>query len=145
MQLKTILNRVEPFKSFVYEEACWKKDSAGKPLRIEVQLKPRKNSRPICSGCHERRPGYDRQRERRFEFVPLWGIPVFFLYAMRRVNCPQCGVTVEEVPWGDGKCTLTKSYRWFLATWARRLSWKETAALSRRTQYPRSRIRRRLP
>jgi transposase len=48
---------------------------------------------------------------------------------MRRVNCPQCGITVEEVPWGDGKCTLTKSYRWFLATWARRLSWKETAAV----------------
>jgi transposase len=51
------------------------------------------------------------------------------LYAMRRVDCPSCGVTVEEVPWGEGKCTLTKSYRWFLATWARRLSWKETATV----------------
>jgi len=64
---------------------------------------------------------------RRFEFVPLWAIPVFFIYAMRRVDCPRCGVTVEKVPWGDGKCTLTKSYRWFLAGWAKRLSWKETA------------------
>src|SRR5205823_534891 len=31
------------------------------------------------------------------------------------------------VPWGDGKRTLTKAYMLFLARWARRLSWKETA------------------
>jgi transposase len=36
-------------------------------------------------------------------------------------------VAVEEVPWGDGKRTLTKAYMLFLARWARRLSWKETA------------------
>jgi len=36
-------------------------------------------------------------------------------------------VVVEEVPWGDGKRTLTKAYMLFLARWARRLSWKETA------------------
>src|SRR5258706_1126160 len=47
---------------------------------------------------------------------------------MRRVNCRRCGiVAVEEVPWGDGKRTLTKAYMLFLARWARRLSWKETA------------------
>jgi transposase len=34
---------------------------------------------------------------------------------------------VEQVPWGDGKRTLTKAYMLFLARWARRLSWKETA------------------
>ena len=31
------------------------------------------------------------------------------------------------VPWGDGKRTLTRAYMLFLARWARRLSWKETA------------------
>jgi transposase len=58
----------------------------------------------------------------------LWGFFVFLLYAMRRVDCRRCGVVaVEEVPWGDGKRTLTKAYMLFLARWARRLSWKETA------------------
>jgi transposase len=53
---------------------------------------------------------------------------VFLLYAMRRVNCQRCAaVVVEEVPWGDGKRTVTKAYMLFLARWARRLSWKETA------------------
>jgi transposase len=73
-------------------------------------------------------PGYDQLGERRFEFIPLWGFFVFLLYTMRRVDCRRCGVVaVEEVPWGDGKRTLTKAYMLFLARWVRRLSWKETA------------------
>ena len=87
----------------------------GEQLAIEVPIKPRANSRPICSGCRRKGPGYDRLPPRRFEFVPLWQIAVFFVYAMRRVDCPRCGVTVEQVPWGEGKCTLTTSFRWFLA------------------------------
>jgi hypothetical protein len=58
---------------------------------------------------------------RRFEFVPLWGIAVFFLYAMRRVACTRCGVRVETVPWAQGKHQLTDTYAWFLAGWAKRL------------------------
>jgi transposase len=51
---------------------------------------------------------------------------------MRRVDCRRCNtVFVEEVPWGDGKRTLTRAYMLFLARWARRLSWKETAAAFR--------------
>ena len=44
---------------------------------------------------------------------------------MRRVTCPDHGVAVEGVPWGDGKCTQTIEHRQFLANWARRLSWSE--------------------
>ena len=36
-------------------------------------------------------------------------------------------MVVEEVPWSDGKHQLTKAYMLFLARWARKLSWKETA------------------
>jgi hypothetical protein len=50
-----------------------------------------------------------------------------FVYAMRRVDCPACGVKVEQVPWCDGKNQLTTTYRWFLAGWAKRLSWKGVA------------------
>lgn len=125
MQLKTILNRVEPFKSFVYGKARWVEEAA-RPT-IEVELVPRRNGRPICSGCGQQRPGYDRLAPRQFEFVPLWGIAVLFVYAMRRVQCPGCGVKVERVPWCDGKQQLTITYRWFLAGWAKRLSWQEVA------------------
>ena len=125
MQLQTILNHVEPHKRFVYRHVRWDEEALVPTLRVEVEH--RKNSRPICSGCDEVRPGYDRLAERSWEFVPLWQIPVLLVYAMRRVNCPTCGVVVESVPWGHGKCRQTKSYRWFLAHWAKRLSWSEVA------------------
>ena len=95
-------------------------------------MRPRQGTPAICSRCHQPAPGYDRLPERRFEFIPLWGFFVFLLYAMRRVDCRRCGaVVVEEVPWAAGKRTLTRAYMLFLARWARRLSWKETAAAFR--------------
>ena len=127
MLLKTILNRIERYKSFVYGEDRILEDEEGQ-LVIEIEVQARSNGRPICSGCGEARPGYDRMPEpRRFQYVPLWGIAVCFLYTMRRVNCPQCGVKVEQVPWADGKSSLTTSYTWFLARWAKRLSCQEVA------------------
>lgn len=94
MQLQTILNRVEKYKSFVYGKISFQ-EASGR-LELEVRVRARANSRPICSGCREKRPGYDRLPVRRFEFVPLWQIAVFFVYALRRVDCPKCGVTAEE-------------------------------------------------
>jgi len=129
MRVQTILNRVEKFKSFVYGEARLEERDDGPAL--VVRMESRSNSRPFCSGCGRRGPAYDRLEERRFEFVPLWGIVVFLAYRMRRVDCGRCGVTVEMVPWCDGKNHLTTTYRWFLATWAKRLSWSEVASVFR--------------
>jgi transposase len=123
--LKTILNHVERHKSFIYKDARWA-DPKTRTV-IEIPIVARANSRAICSGCGQAAPGYDRQPARRFEFVPLWQIAVFFVYSMRRVQCPNCGVKVEQVPWCDGKNSLTTTYRWFLAGWAKRLSWKGVA------------------
>ena len=72
--------------------------------------------------------GYDTQpTTRRFEFVPLWLIPVVLVYRMRRVNCARCGIKVERVPWAKGKRRLTTEFKWFLASWAKRMSWKEVS------------------
>lgn len=125
MQLKTILNRVQKFKSFVYGAIRWV-DGVKEPT-IEAELHPRGNGRPVCSRCGRRRPGYDTLPVRRFEFIPMWGIKVFFLYAPRRVECPSCGIVVERMPWAAGKHRLSEAYAWFLASWAKRLSWKEVA------------------
>jgi transposase len=125
MQLKTILNRVHRLGSFVYGDAVLREQDG--ELIIEQEIRPRANGRAVCSGCGKKAPGYDSLPVRRFEFVPLWGIAFFLLYAMRRVQCPRCGVTVETVPWADGKCRRTLAYSWFLARWAKRMSWKEVA------------------
>jgi len=41
--------------------------------------------------------------------------------------------TVEEMPWAEGKHPVTWTYAWFLASWAKRLSWKEVAEVFQST------------
>ena len=126
MQLKTIFNRVTEYKPFVVEHVEMVEHES--QLRIEIAMRARGNGEPVCSGCGERCPGYDTQpTARRFEFVPLWMIPVVLIYRMRRVECPTCGVKVERVPWAEGKNRLTTAYQWFLAGWAKRMSWTDVA------------------
>jgi transposase len=129
MQVKTILNRIQKHRGFVYGDVLLEEQIGG--LALMVDIYPHARNRPQCSGCGQRGPQYDRLVPRRFEFVPLWGLRVFFLYVMRRVACPRCGVTVEQVPWADGKHQLTTAYMWFLACWAKRLSWQEVARVFR--------------
>jgi len=66
-------------------------------------------------------------KERRFKFIPIWGIKVDFSYRPRRVDCPKDGVKVEKIPWADGKSPVCEPFKLFLAHWAKSLSWKEVA------------------
>lgn len=125
MRLQTILNSCQKFKSFIYQNA--ELATNGDKKYILITLVPRKNSRGICSGCAKPGGCYDHLPERKFEFVPLWGMPVFFCYRLRRIQCHRCGVTVERVPWANGKETMTNTLKQFLAGWAKKLSWQETA------------------
>ena len=123
MLLTRLLNACHHFPGFVYKGARLCQHSQ----TIEIDVRPRQGSKPRCSGCSNPAPGYDHLGERRFEFIPIWGYAVILLYCMRRVDCRACGVKVEQVPWGIGKHTLTQAYMLYLAHWARKLSWRETA------------------
>ena len=126
LQVKTILNRIQHFTGFVYQEVrlhCHR----GEARSIEITLEAHRNICGKCSECRQPSPGYDRLPERSWLFVPLWGIPTHFLYAPRRVECAEHGVGVEHIPWSEGKRPVTKTMMGFLARWARRLSWRETA------------------
>lgn len=126
MQVKTLLNHVCKLKRFVYTRVHLVEEADG-TSRLEVGIRPRKGSRPECSGCGAQGPAYDTLAQRRFDFVPLWGMAVVLLYAMRRVDCAACGVKVESVPWAWGKSPVTRALALFLADWAKLLSWEETA------------------
>lgn len=125
LELKTILNRIQHFVGFVYQDIrlC---SSRGK-LRIEIRLKPHGGIRGRCWQCRRPAPGYDQLPERPWLFVPLWGIVTYFLYEPRRVECPEHGVVVEHIPWSEGKRPITTTMMGFLARWARHLSWRQTA------------------
>ena len=126
LEVKTILNCIQRFVGFVYQEVRLRR-RRGKPQRIEVRLEAHSRIRGKCSACRQPAPGYDRLPERRWLFVPLWGIQTYFLYAPRRVQCPEHGVVVEHIPWSQGKRPITTAMMGFLARWARELSWRQTA------------------
>ena len=126
MHLKSILNRIQKHSAFVYETVRLIEDPE---LTLEVRVRPRRGTRATCSQCRRPAPRLRHPAAAAIlDFVPLWHIPVVFVYAMRRVACPRCGVKVEAVPWATGKHQLTDAYAWFLARWAKRLSWREVAA-----------------
>src|SRR5208283_3685032 len=125
LEVKTLLNRIQHFAGFVYQDVrlC----SRRRRLRVEARIEPHRGIRGKCSQCRQAAPGYDRLPERSWLFVPLWGMVTLFLYAPRRVNCPEHGVVVEHIPWSEGKRPITLAMMGFLARWARHLSWRQTA------------------
>jgi transposase len=121
LQLQTVFNNVHRLKHFVYVDVrlvpC-----QGAAADIEARVAPRRTATPAAAAATNPGATYDHQPERRFNFVPLWGLLVYLLYVPRRVDCGACGVHVEAMPWATGKSSMTTVYMIFLATWARRLS-----------------------
>jgi transposase len=121
------LNAVQPFPGFVYQNVQLCRHRDGQPREIKITVAAHGGMGAKCSRCLKPAPGYDCLKQRAWRFIPLWGIGTWFLYATRRVACPEHGVVVEHLPWSEGKRPVTRAMMGFLAIWARRLSWRETA------------------
>ena len=126
-QVKTLLNAIQHFPGFVYQDIRLCRHADGRPREIHITVAAHQGMAAKCSRCLRPAPGYDRLEPRSWLFVPLWGMVTWFLYAARRVDCPEHGVVVEHVPWSEGKRPVTLAMMCFLSRWARRLSWRETA------------------
>ena len=129
LQVKTILNRIQHFTGFVYEDIRLDDPVPGRTAELHISLTAHAGIPGKCSRCRQPAPGYDRLPERAWLFVPLWGLVTWFRYAARRVQCLEHGVVIEHVPWSDGKRPITLAMMGFLARWGRRLSWRETARI----------------
>jgi transposase len=129
LTVTNILKRVLPLKGFCYRSARWVRDAGVEgPAVIEVELAARQGAKACCGRCGRAAPGYDRpEKVRCWQFISLWTIQIYFLYARRRVQCRRCGVRVERLPWASGKWQVCDALRIFLAQWARLLSWQEVA------------------
>ncbi len=140
LTVKTLFRRVQDFAGFVLKSirlvpadpaARRESDALDTPdccIEVLLDADPRRKRRCSCCG----KPGriHDKLAERRWHYVPLWNIPVRLRYAPRRVVCPRSGAPkVEAMPWSRDKSPYATAYKIFLARWARRLSWKETAEI----------------
>ena len=121
--------KVQRYTRFKYSKIESILNPDGSYQRFIAHIEPRVNSKASCSACGKPCPGYDSKPDPRlFQFVPLFNVPLYFSYVMRRVQCSHCGgVKTESVPWASGKHQTCEVFRKFLASWAKRLSWKDTA------------------
>jgi len=125
VEVKTLLNRTQPIPGFFYADVRLV-ESPGAP-EIWVEIHSHTQRRGLCPICGKPAPTYDHLAQRSWRHVDLWRITTYLFYAPRRVDCQEHGVHVESIPWSEGKRPWTRSMMVFLARWARRLSWKETA------------------
>jgi transposase len=125
VKVKTLLNKTQPIPEFRYADVRLVDGQEEPELRIEIEAHAQRPGR--CSICEQPAPTYDHLDRRDWHHVAPWRIPTTFFYTPRRVNCAEHGVRVEVMPWSEGKRPWTRAMMVFLARWARRLSWKETA------------------
>jgi transposase len=96
---------------------------------IVVYLFPDRRCKVVCSSCGSKGPGYDTLKERHWTHIPLWGIPVTLVYSPRRIECSNCGIKVEAIPWTQGKSPLSLPLSVVLATWSKLVAWKVVGQL----------------
>jgi hypothetical protein len=103
MELIAILNRGHRFRGFVYQHAHFTADKKSIEVADRARVRPQSPLDAIC-------------RRRVMTNSPNGALSSFRCGGFSSSFCTPCGastvaaVAVEEVPWGDGKRTLTKAY-----------------------------------
>ena len=76
---------------------AWVTDVAIGPRDVEVTVRPR-TRRMHCPCGKQVRAVYDRRR-RRWRHLDLARCRLWLVYEIRRLDCPDCGIRTEELPW----------------------------------------------
>src|SRR5216683_3232706 len=81
-----------------------------------------------CGLCRQRcREVHSVRKEREWRDLSMRNLPLKLRYRPRRVQCPRCGVRVEDFPWAEPWARVTTSLANAVARLARELSWQGTA------------------
>ena len=103
-----------------------KVEEADNGMRVHID---RLGSRLLrCGVCGKRcREVHDIRKQREWRDLSMRKLPLKLLYRPRRLECPRCGVRVEEFPWAEPWARVTTALSNAVAVLARELSWKGTA------------------
>lgn len=81
-----------------------------------------------CGVCRQRcRQVHSVRKEREWRDLSMRRLPLKLRYRPRRVDCPRCGVRVEDFPWAEPWARVTTALSNAVAVLARELSWQGTA------------------
>ena len=67
------------------------------------------------------------RKPREWRDLSMRKLPLKLRYCPRRVECPRCGLRVEDFPWADPWARVTTALSNAVARLARELSWQGTA------------------
>jgi zinc-finger of transposase IS204/IS1001/IS1096/IS1165 len=84
-----------------------------------------------CSGCMCRVHAVHDRRERDWRHLDVGPFRLRLRYAIRRVDCPRCGVVVEFVPWAESQSWFTYDFEEQVAYLAQRADKTTLSALMR--------------
>jgi transposase len=89
----------------------------------------RKGSRLLrCGVCRQCwRKVHSVRRSREWRDLSMRKLPLKLRYRPRRVECPRCGVRVEDFSWAEPRSRVTTALSNAVARLARELSWQGTA------------------
>jgi transposase len=81
-----------------------------------------------CGVCRQRcRQVHSVRKEREWRDLSMRKLALKLRYRPRRVDCPRCGVRVEDFPWAEPWARVTTALANAVAVLARELSWQGTA------------------
>jgi transposase len=105
-------------------------DAFGLPaMRIVIELEPNASEPSRCSRCGAEVIEVHDTSPRRIRDLPIMGRDTWLVLPRRRLACPQCGPTVEAVPWLDRYQRMTKRLAHLIAGFAQVLPIKQVAAI----------------
>ena len=81
-----------------------------------------------CGVCRQRcRKVHSVRKPREWRDLSMRKLPLKLRYRPRRVECPRCGLRVEDFPWAEPWARVTTALSNAVARLARELSWQGTA------------------
>ena len=81
-----------------------------------------------CGVCRQRcRKVHSVRKAREWRDLSMRNLPLKLRYRPRRVECPRCGLRVEDFPWAEPWSRVTTTLFHAVAVLARELSWQGTA------------------
>jgi len=81
-----------------------------------------------CGVCRRRcMEVHDIRKGRTWRDLSMRKLPLKLCYRPRRLECPRCGVRVEDFPWAEPWARVTTALSNAVAVLARELSWQGTA------------------
>ncbi len=123
MRVSTAFNRL------LQIPGAWVTDVVIGERDVEVTLRPK--AQLLTCPCGKRlRTFYDRRR-RRWRHLDLGRVRLWLVYDIRRVDCPECGVVTEELPWARPGARHTRDFEDMVLWLAQRSDRTTVATLMR--------------